>query len=472
MSNPAVVPASLPGSYGICIAFGQNAYTTTPTWTRIDDPTFDNLQHKGTSPFSGRFVTSWSTNRGRSYEIDKTQTGTASITVYDTTGYFDPTNAASPFYGKITPMMPAKISVQNPSNNQYYDIFRGFVDSWTWSMDTSERIMTVTIGLVDGMEPLTRGEMEPQANGVTTLLGDVNPASAQTRINDILDLADWPVDGLPANESLWRNINTGNIFLQQTIYNPQTSYLSAIQDVADAEFPGVANFFINKFGAATFYGRYPRFQPTNFPNNVNFWQAADRGGVAPSGGAALISDIEWELDNKNLINSALCYPFGIKQTDILDQVVRDNTSAAKYGVRTFSIPDLISNGQPMSVSQPALGANAAAKIFSTYYVANYASPVLRISKLEFKSQLVGSSQTWQFLTGVEIGDIVAVYTSNPGGGGFSKETFSEGVVSQFFVEGIHNQVSGPLHGNLSEWTMTLDVSPRAWFPANYPIGGS
>lgn len=468
MSNPAVVPTSDPGSYGICIAFGQNAYSTSPTWTRIDDPLYDSLQNKATTPWNGRFVTAWSTDRGRTYELDKTQTGTASITVYDVTGYFDPTNRLGPLYGKITPMLPAKISVQNPANNFYYDIFTGFVESWDWVMDTAERMMTVTINLVDGFEPLTRGELEPASNGVTTFVGDVAATAAQTRISGILTLAGWP------SGTNWRNINTGNIYLQPTVYNPQTSYLSAIQDVADAEFPGVSNFFMAKNGAATFYGRYPRFQPTNFPQDVNFWQAADKPGLAPAAGAALISDIQWALDSKNLINKALCYPYGIAETSISGQIVGDNGSIAQYGIRTFSIPDLISNGQPVGggvSAQPALAANAATKIFSTYYVQNYCQPVLRISHLEFRTRLPGDSQTWALMTGVEIGDIITVFTSNPGGGGFSKETFGMGVVSQFFVEGIHNSISAPLQGNIPEWTMTLDVSPRAWFPNGYAIGG-
>lgn len=458
---------------GICIAFGQNAYATSPTWTRIDDTHFDNLQHKATSPFSGRYVASWSTDRGRAYELDKTQAGTASITCYDTTGYFDPTNPSSPFYGNITPNMRAKIGVQNPATTAYTDVFTGFVESWHWTMDTAERLMTVTIGLVDGFEPLTRGEIQPESTGTTVFLGDSGHGAAQLRIDAILDLADWP------NGSDWRVINSGNVYLQRTIYNPQTSFLAAIQDVADAEFPGVANFFMNKGGAATFYGRYPRFQPSNYPQDVNLWKAADRGGQAPAGGAAAISDIAWEIDSKNLINWSLCYPFGIAQTDILGQLVTDDdfggTSIAKYGIRSLSLPDLINGGQPAGggiSTQPALDPNPATKLFATYYVQNYAQPQLRISNLVFKSQPATDTYTWALMCGVEIGDLITVYTSNPGGGGFGKQTDNEGLISQFFVEGIHNQVSASLQSKIPEWTMTLDVSPRAWFPANYPIGGS
>jgi hypothetical protein len=54
-----------------------------------------------------------------------------------------------------------------------------------------------------------------------------------------------------------------------------------------------------------------------------------------------------------------------------------------------------------------------------------------------------------------------VFTRNPGGGGFSKET--DGMtLSQFFVEGISNTVN-PLTENYPDWTVSLDVSPRQWY---------
>lgn len=454
---------------GIRIAFGQNAYSTDPTWTWLNDPKFANQAYNPLTPFNSRVVAGWSTDRGRAYELDKTQTGTATLTVYDTTGYMDPTNRSSPLYGKVFPNLRARINAQNPSSGAYSDIFTGFVESYRWKFSSQiENMMIITISLVDGFELLTRGEIQPGPSGTTIFLGDSASTACQTRLDAIADLANWPTG------AEWRNFNTGNCKLQKTIYNPQTSFLSAMQDVADAEFPGVANLFCRRSGQIAFLGRYPRFQPTNYPDDVQFWQAADRNGQAPADGAAFISDIEWELDSKNLINASLCYPAGIAQADIEGQVVTDPASITRYGIRTFSMPDLINDGQNLGggfSAQPALTANPATKIFSTYYVDCYSQPVLRISSLTFKTRPRGDSQTWALMLGVEIGDILTVFTSNPGGGGFSKETFGEGVVSQFFVEGIHNSVTAPLDGNLWEWTMTLDVSPRAWFPNNYPIGG-
>ncbi len=80
-----------------------------------------------------------------------------------------------------------------------------------------------------------------------------------------------------------------------------------------------------------------------------------------------------------------------------------------------------------------------------------------ISKITFKSldpsdPLAGP--LWAFVCGVEISDVVTVTQTNAGGGGFK--------ATQFFVEGIHNTVQ-PLRGGLFDWTMSLDLTPRAWY---------
>jgi hypothetical protein len=457
---------------GICIGFGSNWNDTSPTWTRLDDPKVAVWGYKVAAPHHCNVVSNWSVDRGRSYELDKTQTGTATITLQDPNGLFDPTNASSPFYLQIGAMLPVSISLFNPANTAYTVVFTGFVESWSWTITTEERLEIVTLSLVDGFEPLSRAELVPDTtgaiysnagNGTTVIVGDTAGTACQTRINGLLDTAAWPTG------ARWRNVNTGNIFLQGVAYNPGTSILSAIQDCADAEFPGVANVFIAKTGALTFYGRYPRFQPTNFPQDVQFWQVGD-ANAANTFGAARIAVIEWNIDQTHLYNACLCYPTGIQQSDIEGQLFTNSASATAYGYRALTLPDILVFGQPAGSGSSAQtpqpftqsGANAVCVYYSQYYVDNYKLPQIRISRLEFHSRLPGDSQTWQFLCGVEIGDIVNVFTSGPGGGGFGKET--DGLTpAEFFVEGIHYQVQPLLNSSIVDVTMTLDVSPRAFF---------
>lgn len=456
---------------GICIAFGQNAFATSPTWTRLDDPTAPVFGFKAAAPHNTNCVSNWTVDRGRTYEQDKTSTGTATITLQDPNGLFDPTNPNSPFYGKIGPMNRVSISLFNPSNKAYTVVFTGFVEQWSWNITTEENLEIATMSLVDGFEPLSRAELVPDqtgaiyaaaGNGTTVVVGDSSTTACQTRINGLLDTAGWPTDGLSGPTSRWRNINTGNVYLQPVSYNPGTSTLAAIQDCADAEFPGVSNVFINKAGALTFYGRYPRFQPTNFPQDIQLWQVAD-ANAADTFGAARIADIQWNIDQTHLYNACLCYPANIIQTDVAGQLYTDSASAAIYGYRALTLDDLLVGGQPSTPSQPAANAKQTCLFYAQYYVQNYKTAQVRISHLEFHSRLPGDSQSNAFLSGVEIGDLLTVFTSGPGGGGFSKGTLPPNP-NQFFVEGIHYSVQPGLAGpNLFDITMTLDVSPREWF---------
>jgi hypothetical protein len=440
---------------GICVAFGSNWNDLSPTWTRLDDPSVPVYTAKVSSPHHCNVVSNWTVDRGRSYETDKTQTGTATITLQDPNGLFDPTNSSSPFFGQVRPMLRAQITFFNPSNKQFLVVFTGFIESWNWTITTEEKLEVVTINLVDGFEPMSRAELTPDSNGVTTIAGDSSPTACQTRIQGLLSAMNWPDDGLSGPNSRWRNVNTGNVFLQQAVYNPGTSYLSAMQDAADAEFPGVANVFINKAGALTFYGRYPRFQPSNFPQDVNLWQVADSIS-APSIGAAQIAVLEWDIDQTHLYNACLCYPALLPQADIFGQLYTNSTSAGIYGYRALTLDDLLVAGQPSTPSQNAANAKTTCLYYAQYYVQNYKDPQIRISRMEFHSRLAGDSQTNAFLAGVEIGDLLTVFTHAPGAGGFNS--------TQFFVEGIHYQVQAAIGIlGLVDVTMTLDLSPRAWF---------
>jgi hypothetical protein len=457
---------------GIRIAFTSSTYETSPVWVRLDDPSYPNASF----PNNQNVVTAWTSDRGRQYELDKTQAGTATITLEDPTGVFDPTNKSGPFFGNIGPLAQAKITVQNPVDGSYHDMFTGFVESWDWTFaDQSARLMLPVVNLTDGFELLSRAEVVPDSTGTTTYVAQ----QVDDRINAVLNDAGWPAS--------WRNIFTGNVDMQQTVYNPQTSTLAVMQDAADAEFPNVANVFMDRWGQVAFRGRWSRLNPANYETrdvNANpqpgskqiiVWNVGDRN-AAQTFGYAPISDIEWTLDLKNVINACLCMPYNIVQNLISANLKTDPTSINQYGTRVLSIPDLLITssivgpvGSPFPATQPGgdgvnkpasdsngSGVNETA-IFGQYFVDNYKNPVEMISKITFQTIPPNDSlgpAWWKFVTGVEIGDIVIVTETNPGGGGFK--------ATQFFVEGIHNQVSVG-YANVPQWTMNLDLSPRSWY---------
>lgn len=164
-------------------------------------------------------VSSWSIDRGRSYELDQNSPGTASITLIDTTGELDPTSGTYPF----NPMTPAAIALRNPVTGTDHTVFRGHVERLSYDLYQNERYATVTVDLVDGLDRLATAEMLPGGDW-----GDIPPfnevdvafyADDQTnacgvRINKILDQFGWP-SGL-------REVFSGNVNLQGVTYSRRT----------------------------------------------------------------------------------------------------------------------------------------------------------------------------------------------------------------------------------------------------------
>jgi hypothetical protein len=74
------------------------------------------------------YVRSVQTNRGRSSELDEFVTGTANVVLSNGNRYFDPENQEGPYFGKLTPGRPIRISATYSALTK--DIFFGFIDEW------------------------------------------------------------------------------------------------------------------------------------------------------------------------------------------------------------------------------------------------------------------------------------------------------------------------------------------------------
>lgn len=444
--------AVVPTVRGFCVAFSSGTLEESPIWYRLDDPT---------GPF---VVQSVSIDRGRAYEFDRTSTGTASVTIVDVAGEFDPTNTTGAFYGQLEPLKQAAYALQNPVTGVWSTVFRGFVSDWSFSMHPTEDYLMVRVDLVDGLDVLANAELVPGG-----AFGDTVPAlytgnvvyraldtpsdlnAVQTRINQVLDDVGWP-GGL-------REVFTGNVKLQGVgdgggagVYAPRTAALSVILDAADSEFPGVANFYISKDGKATFHGRYPRFQPTNPTYHITTWPVGDVAAVAasPTTVCPIVPPLEFHRDKEHLYTSALATPNGIDDGDIGSQVVTDATTMAAKGRRTWSAEGLLTAG--------GLGTTAAVetKKFATYHVDNYKTARTRIRQVTVKAALSSgntASTTWALACGVDISDRLLITTTHSGGGGFN---------DYYFVEGVHYDIR-PMRSTNHEVTVTLDVSPAGWY---------
>ncbi len=400
-------------------------------------------------------VSHYEIHRGRTSELERTDTGTATITMIDTNGSLDPSGGSTDF----DPMKPVAIGLRNPVTGTSSTIFRGHVARWSYDMYPNEKYAIATVDCVDGMDVLAAVEMTPSPVGTQGAFGDViisgrggdivyyEDDQVAHRINQVLDECDWP-----AGE---REIFSGNVKLQETVYAPRSPALTVITDAADGEFPGgVANFYIQKDGKAAFHGRLARFNPTDAQYGISIWRAGDMANVAADSSRAVIFALDYDKDKDKIINSALATPKDIADGDINGQRVEDLVSIAAYGTRSWSAENLLTkfghNGNTT--------ANVETKKYATYYVNNYATPRTRVNRITFKTVPTSStyaSQVWAVMCGVDVSDIIRLKTTHLAGG------FDE----DFYVEGIHYSVD-PLNDQYLAVQLDLDVSPRSYFNSN------
>ena len=239
------------------IAFDSPALEPDPEWTALD--AYPNL------------VTSYTIDRGRSYELDRTDTGRATVQITDPDGLLDPTNPDGPFFGKIQPLRPAQIGRRNPVNGQWASRFRGFVEDYSYDVDPTQQLNRLTLSLVDLFEVLSAVELHPYEFGTAPPVGSegqvyYGPQTVHDRIVQILNEM-----GLPGR---LRVIMPGSVNVHHVVYSPAgETVLSAVQEAADAEMPGT-NVTCDRAGRIVFHDRRSRFDPASVLGELG-WEKWD-----------------------------------------------------------------------------------------------------------------------------------------------------------------------------------------------------
>lgn len=426
---------------GINIAFDDPVLTSEPVWTRIDETVR---------------VSRWEIRRGRQSELEKTGTATATIFVNDVDGFLDAGNAGGPWFGKLDGKQ-VSISRWNPVTESWSQRFRGYIEEYSYDLKPSQVNTEVAIHCVGFMDYLAGAEMAPgQAGSLPPPDSEGNIFYEDAEVDDRL-LAILADAGFPTDLAV---IFSGNVVVQESIYDPGYSFLAALQDAADAEFPGVANLYEDRLGRIVFHGRHARFDPDTVALEAGAdawdfqrWLAGDGGAIALDADTAQVRPpVSYDRSLKLVINAALVTPLGIAESDIEAQLSTDATSITNFGVRSWSAQDL-------RILEHKTNGNTAlqeAKLMADYYVTNYSEPRTRPRQVTFKPLLPSDPRaepTWALLTRVDISDVIQLLVTSPGGGGLDLECYVEGITETCYP-------GGP---DFAFGEVTLDVSPTAWY---------
>lgn len=176
-----------------------------------------------------------SVRRGRSRILNKFESGTANVVIYDQNGDWNPSNPAGAYYGDLKPLR--KIQIYADYNGTRYYMFSGFITDYdtSFSIGTDE-VSRVTLKCVDGFKLLTGAAL-------TSVSGAPAGQLSGARVDALLNAVDWP-SGL-------RDIDTGQSTLQADPGTARTA-LEALRTVEDSEFGGL---FLDAEGLVTFVDR-------------------------------------------------------------------------------------------------------------------------------------------------------------------------------------------------------------------------
>lgn len=443
----------------VSIGFDANMLDPSPVWTVIDTVR-DNL------------VARIEIRDGRQSEQDDSEAGTATVFLNDTTGLFDPNNASGPYFGQLDGK-PIAIALWNPVDEEWVPQWRGTIDDWktVLSPHTSDGVSilaNVQIEAVDMFDYLAGAEMEVGISGHPPPSGSEGIVFYEDA--EVATGTDDPADGgrielLLDNAGISSDmyiVFSGNVNVLEGKYDAGDSYMVALREAADAEFPGIANMYVDKLGRYVFHGRFARLDPDGVWTSLagsdaardavwkfRRWKAGDGAAIIADPDCAQIREFAYARPRSMLINTAISYPEGIDETEIAGQVSRDPVSIDKYGIHGRSDTELQVAGHKTNGDT---GEQQCAK-YALFWVTYYAQPLERIETIVFKSVYKDDDRavaTWGLLTGASISDIVELSVGYPGGTGIQAR--------DYYIEGRALTIE-PLNDEYDMVTLALNLSP-------------
>jgi len=211
-----------------------------------------------------------------------------------------------------------QVKVTTTYNGTEYAMFSGFISSWDWEWPKGTPYAKVTITADDGFRLLALSNVDNVTGAAT---GDLPGA----RINQILDMIDWPAD--------MREIETGTQELQNDPGGLR-AVLDAIQTVEATELGG---FYMDPNGNARFKSR----------NTISQQASGTAVDFADDGTGIYYQDLDVAFDEQELSNVVSVTNHGGTA-----QTASDATSIADYFTRTYTQTGLLgrNNAQALNIA--------------------------------------------------------------------------------------------------------------------------
>jgi len=282
-----------------------------------------------------------SIRRGRNIMRDTYEAGTATVRVLDPLSYFNPQNAASPYFGFLTPLR--KLRISGTVGGVGYFLFSGYTTNYRYTYPQGQETGYVDIECTDAFRLM-------QLAGITTVASSTAGQDTGTRIGKILDDVSWPAS--------MRTIDTGNT---TCVADPGTSR-TALDALKNCEFSEQGAFYINHEGTAVFlnrtnvikaYGQTPiEFNQTTGIPYSNLAFAFDDKLIINSAGMTRVGGTEQVSEDADSI--AKYFPHQSNQTNLVAQTDADTLNIAKIYVATRKETTIRIDAMTVDLLDPAV----------------------------------------------------------------------------------------------------------------------
>jgi hypothetical protein len=328
------------------------------------------------------------------------QGGTATFTLNNSDGRFDPANLSGPYVAagetQVRPMIP--IRVQAIWDGVTYPVFLGFASAWTPPSDNFGPVYDQTV--------LTCGDGFRVLNGVTvpTVAAAGVSALSGARITRILAAAGWydVARGMSV-------IDTGQSQMQA--YTGGDAALNLLQVTADSE---MGEIYMDASGRFTFRQRDAILSETRSTTVQGVFGGA-AGTSHPDGTEHECTALSRPDDDTTMANDIQATIVGSSNM----QEATDATSVSKYLFpRTYQRADLI------------LTSDAQAAAWADYVLELGAADEFRFDSVTITPGVDPGNLFPQAL-GRELGDRIQVWKRPPGVTAYSKDLFIRGIQHTF-----------------------------------------
>ena len=301
-------------------------------------------------------VDSINTRRGRNAQADQFQTGTLSLRIVDQNGYFNPMNAAGPYYNLLTPMR--KVQITATYGAVTYPVFSGFITSYSTTTPQSSvgDVVYTTIQAVDAFRLAQNAQ-------ISTVAGTSAGQLTGARINNLLDAISWP--------NSMRDVDPGLTTVQVDPATARTA-LQACQTVETTEYGA---FYVDASGSFVFQDR-----------NLTASSVAATPVVFNDNGTAIdYFNAVWVTNDTLVYNEA-----NITATGLAVQTASDSASIAKYFLHSYNQQNLLmqTTAEALNYAQAYVASRAETsvrcdEIQLDLYTANYDAGIIAALDLDY-----------------------------------------------------------------------------------------